>query len=224
MLLRFGPLPDLFAFAGDLRIDTAEAVHHEAGERRQGRLTSTEQPGVTHRPPEDPPHHVPPALVARVDPIAEQKGHRAGVIRQHPVRGAGTLHGPGIGPADQRPDLVEQGEKQVGMEIVVGPLEHRGNPFETGAGVDRRPRQRGEGPVGRTIVLHEHEIPDLQKPARLGVAFEILPCDGPGAGPGEVDVDLRAGAAGPGVGHLPEIVLVAQPVDPVVGQSGQLAP
>ena len=42
--------------------------------------------------------------------------------------------------------------------------------------------------------------------------------------PLEVDVDLGARPAGAGVAHLPEVVLVAEAVDPVVGQPGDLPP
>jgi hypothetical protein len=40
----------------------------------------------------------------------------------------------------------------------------------------------------------------------------------------EVHVDLGARPARPRVRHLPEVVLRAQPVDPLVGKSGDLAP
>ena len=40
----------------------------------------------------------------------------------------------------------------------------------------------------------------------------------------EVDVDLGARSARAGVGHLPEVVLVAEAVDARVGQSRDLAP
>src|SRR5207247_4761134 len=42
--------------------------------------------------------------------------------------------------------------------------------------------------------------------------------------PADVDQDLRAGAAGSGFPHLPEIVLVAQTVDPLVGDARHLPP
>jgi hypothetical protein len=45
-----------------------------------------------------------------------------------------------------------------------------------------------------------------------------------GVCPLEIHVDLRARTARARVGHLPEIVLVAEAVDPRVGQSGDLPP
>src|SRR6185503_10717301 len=40
----------------------------------------------------------------------------------------------------------------------------------------------------------------------------------------QVDEDLAARPTGTGVGHLPEVVVLAEAVDPGVGQSGHLTP
>src|SRR5213075_1573021 len=40
----------------------------------------------------------------------------------------------------------------------------------------------------------------------------------------EVDIDLRTRAAGARVGHLPEVVLVAQAIDPLIREPRNLAP
>src|SRR5690606_35543189 len=40
----------------------------------------------------------------------------------------------------------------------------------------------------------------------------------------EVHVYLTARPTGAGVAHLPEVVLIAEPVDPIGGQSGNLLP
>src|SRR5204862_653104 len=40
----------------------------------------------------------------------------------------------------------------------------------------------------------------------------------------QIDVDLRAWATGPRVGHLPEVVLVAEAIDPRRRQPGDLLP
>ena len=82
-------------------------------------------------------------------------------------------------------------------------------------------------PSGLPVELHEHEVPDLEEPSRLRaldervvrelIAREIDPLAGRtrreakiARDPREVHVDLRAWPARPRVGHLPEVVLVAQ--------------
>ena len=77
------------------------------------------------------------------------------------------------------------------------------------------------GAVGRLVVLHEDEVPELHEPIAGGVAERAAV--GPELGPA-VDVDLGARAARAGVAHLPEVVLVAEPLDAVQRHADQLVP
>src|SRR5207249_4707777 len=112
---------------------------------------------------------------------------------------------------------------------------------EAGPGVDRRLRQRDERAVRLLIKLHEYEIPKLdeaifvrsldERVERKLVAIELSPLAGLAFGKApvlgdvrDVDEDLRAGAAGTRVRHLPEVVLVAEAVDPRVGKPRDLPP
>ena len=125
---------------------------------------------------------------------------------------------------------MNQRQEEIGVKIRILTLHHRGDALEAGAGIDRRARQRGQLPVGRAIELHEHQIPDLEEASCLGLFFELRLGDHGGARspvgliPLEVDVDLRAGTARTSVPHLPEVVLVPQTIDPVIGKPGDLAP
>ena len=80
-------------------------------------------------------------------------------------------------------------------------------------------------PSAEPVILHEDEVPDLEKPAFLGEPLELRLRDclcrarRPPCWPLQIDVDLRAGSAGPGVAHLPEVVLVAQAVDAVIREA-----
>ena len=61
--------------------------------------------------------------------------------------------------------------------------------------------------VGRAILLHEHEIPDLAYKRVVfvhesGTVYGFALLVGT-----EVDMDLRAGAARTRIAHLPEIVM-----------------
>ncbi len=75
--------------------------------------------------------------------------------------------------------------------------------------------------------MHEHQVPDLEKPARLGLLFERGLAQ---AGrlrarlPLEIHEDLAARAARPGVSHLPEVVRVAKLEDPACGKAGNVMP
>src|SRR6185312_15881366 len=116
-----------------------------------------------------------------------------------------------------------------------------GDALEAGPRVDRRFRQRNERAVRLPIILHEYEIPELdetvavraldERVEREVLTVELRPFAGRAVGKapvasevGDVDEDLRARAAGPCVGHLPEVVLVAEAVNARIRQAGDLAP
>ena len=56
------------------------------------------------------------------------------------------------------------GQEEIGGEDGVDALEHGQDALEAGAGVDARPGQRLGGAVGGAVVLHEHQVPDLDEP------------------------------------------------------------
>ena len=74
-------------------------------------------------------------------------------------------------------------------------------------------------PDGVAVELHEDEVPDFDKPL-AGVVRE-----GARAGFGaEVVMDFRVGAAGAGFAHLPEVVVLIQAEDAVLGDACDLLP
>ena len=91
---------DVTGLALELRIDVTHLVHHNPGERREGRLPPTQEPGVTHGPPENPAQHVPPSIVAGIYPVGQQEAHGPGMIREHPV-GSAIFRGPVVRPGQQ---------------------------------------------------------------------------------------------------------------------------
>ena len=78
--------------------------------------------------------------------------------------------------------------------------------------------QRLQRTVGLAVELHEHEVPDLDyqvmalidqgDAVNFGALFVAA----------KVDVDLAAGAAGAGVSHFPEIVMLVAEDDVTLGQ------
>ena len=89
------------------------------------------------------------------------------------------------------------------------------------AGVDRGARQRRALPRRHLLILHEDEVPEFQEAVAVLVraagrtAFERLAL---------VVENLRAGAAGAGVAHAPEIVGTGDADDAAVVKAGDLFP
>ncbi len=74
--------------------------------------------------------------------------------------------------------------------------------------------------VGEVLVLHKDEVPDFYD---VGVGLVDQVAAGAAAsgfllGTADVDVDLGAGAAGTGVAHLPEVVVLVAEEDVVLGE------
>ncbi len=85
---------------------------------------------MAHCPAENPPKHVAPAFVAGIDSVGQEEAHRPGVVRQHPV-GATVLGAPVVRAADQLAHPIDQGQEDVGVEVVVLALHDRGDALET---------------------------------------------------------------------------------------------
>ena len=84
-------------------------------------------------------------------------------------------------------------------------LQHRRNALQAHARVDGRRRQRVQLTLCVAVVLHEHQVPDLDIPIEI-VVFA------PGRTTGHVGPvvikEFGARAAGTGIAHLPKIILV----------------
>ena len=119
-------------------------------------------------------------------------------------------------------DVLDDAHQKVGIVIARLALHHRRESFESHAGVDARTGQRGHLAGLVALVLHEHEVPHFE------IAVAVAP-DGAGRLAASqrfalVDKDFRTGAARTGRAHGPEIVLVAEPENPVVAQLDFLLP
>ena len=98
---------------------------------------------------------------------------------------------------------LDQRAEQVDGVVVVRALQHRGDALEPHAGVDRGPRQVDALARGELLVLHEHEVPDLDEAVAVGVGRAGRAARNVRA---VVVEDFRARAARAGVAHRPEIV------------------
>src|SRR6266478_7518218 len=146
-----------------------------------------------------------------------------------------------IAVLDRLLDGLDQWREQIGVEIVRFALHNRGDALETGTGIDRRLGKRHQLAIGLPVELHENEVPEFEESPSFGslderILGELLAIDlGPFAlrprwngeiigDVREIDEDLGARTAWPGISHLPEVVVRAEPVDTRVGKSRDLAP
>ena len=162
--------------------------------------------------------HVAAALVAGQDAVRDQERHGAEVVGHHAhrdvVRGVLSVRFPGA--AGHR---FEKRREKVGLVVGEPPLHDGGHALEAHPGVDTGCGEGIERSLAVPVVLHEHEVPDLEPAVALALdAGARAPGGLLGAGQRmalEV-VDLGAGAAGAGVAHGPEVVLRAELQDAVL--------
>ena len=218
----------------------AHQVKHLLDDMHERRLAAAHEPRMAHRATQDPAEHIAAPLIAREYSVGEQEAHGACVVREHTVARRVAV-GVDVRLADDQRHHVQQRPEQIGVVVVRHALHHRRDPLESRTGVDRGLGERLEHAVRLPVELHEHEVPDLKEAPRFGALHERLLRElrahaiGPLAGRSrrelevlrnvrQVDVDLRAGAAGAGIGHLPEVVLLAEPVDATRGDPSDFAP
>ena len=94
-------------------------------------------------------------------------------------------------------------------------MQHADEALKAHARVDVLGREFHQLAVGHAVVLHEHEVPDLDH-LRVVHVDEVATRDlFSGFIIAQVDVDLRAGTAGTRLAHLPEVVLLVAVDDAV---------
>ena len=156
--------------------------------------------------------HVAAALVGGQDAVTDHEGDGAGVVGNN---AQALVGGRGVVVAHAREALAHADEGAQDVALVVGALVlHDGSDaLEAHAGVDVAVRQLRHGAVLLAVILREDEVPELEVAVTVVsglLAFEL------GA---LVKVDLGAGTAGAGGAGCPEVVLLAQARDVVVGDA-----
>ena len=158
--------------------------------------------------------------------VGHREGAGPGVVGDHLHRDAGLALGPLAG--DLR-HLVDHRREDVGLVVALLALQHGDQPLEAHAGVDALHRQRVQRAVGLAVELHEDVVPQLEPAVAAARADEAAGRVVALRGLALVVVDLGARAAGAGVGHRPEVLLVAlrqvaQADDALGGQADLVAP
>ena len=204
--------------------------------------------------PQDATQHVSATVVGRKDTIGQQECRCARVIGDHAEtrridrRAARILrrtHSDTGAIRVRDPDSLLHGRNQrreeIGVEVVADTLHHGRDALESRTSIHARRRQWDVRAIGLPVELHEHEIPDLDEPSGLSPFDERVERKLRQVGPRplaartirkrpvarrrrEIDENLGARPARPRVGHLPEVVLRAQPVDAALGYAGHVFP
>ena len=173
---------------------------------------------------EDAAEDVVSAFVAGEYAVGDGAGETAGVVGEHAeddvllldVGHVGEVGGEGalVGVAGELGELGEEGVEEVGVVVggwsrevgeVLGGGDDAGDALEAHAGIDVLVFEGDEVALGGGVELDEDEVPDFD--AVGGVGVDELAAGV--AGGGEIDVEFGAGAAGAGVAHHPEVVLLA---------------
>ena len=172
----------------------AQGIHQLVEER----LFLPQLVAMTNGAPDDAAQDIASSLIGRRHPINDQESAGTDVICNHPqgfalqIRGAGHF----CRSTNQR---LEQVDLVVGMHAL-----HNGcQAFQTHARIHRRLGQRRHVAFCIPVVLHEHQIPDLDIAVAIflrssrGSAFDFFTM---------VIENLGTRATGAGIAHAPEIV------------------
>ena len=115
-------------------------------------------------------------------------------------------------------NLTDASGEDVGVVVTLLILEHHTEALETHTGVDVFVGQRLERTVGLAVELHKHKVPNLnhQVVAHIyhlatGLGSTLLLA-------AEIEVNLATRAAGTGLTHLPEVVVLIAENDVILGQ------
>ena len=162
------------------------------------------------------------ALVARQDAVGDHEVDRAGVVGDDAQRagGAGVL----VSDVGLARDLLAQGDEALHeVTVIVGALvlHDAGHALEAHARVEVAVGQLGHRTVLLAVELGEDEVPELEEAVAVaaGLAVGLAAADLLAL----VVVDLGAGSAGAGGAGGPEVVVLAQAGDVVLGDA-QRAP
>ncbi len=214
---------DEVALAGNVGIGVAHHVDGDLGQLGEDDLVGAEEVGVAHGPADDPAQDVATSLVGREHPVGHEHRRRAGVLGEDTDGEAVAIVVVAdlVRPAGELARLVDERKHQVGLPQRVDALQHGEDTLESGPGVDRRVGQRRQRARVVAVVLHEHEVPELEEAVALGVdggtavGSELRPA---------IEVDLAAWSARPGLAGLPEVVGVAHPLDPLQRHADDVVP
>ena len=212
-----------------LGADFGENIAHRAGEDIDELVekwrAEAERTAVADGAAEDAAEHIVPVGVARLNAVADGKGERADVVGDDAegdivfflfgvASGTADRQRGSVGLAAEFFELVEDRAEDVGLVVrdarvgeigeIICALDNRGDAFEAHAGIDMARGEGRERAIWVGIELDEDEIPNFDAVGGALVDERAARV----TGGREIDMQLRAGAAGAGFTHHPEVVLL----------------
>ena len=105
-------------------------------------------------------------------------------------------------------NLVDNRGEDIGVVVRLLALHHADEAFESHACIDMLCRKVNKGAVGETVVLHEHEVPNLDN-LRIVFIYKVTAVYSlTGFIVTDVDMNLRARSARASLAHLPEVIFL----------------
>ena len=226
LLLAVRDRRDPVPVALDLGVGRLHRVPAHGQQLRQHRVGDAEQAHRAHHAAQQPAQDVAARLVPGRHAVGHQ--HQAGpdVVRDdaHPdVVGVPALSA--VRLARQLGGAVQHADDLVDLVQVVDALQQGRDALQPHAGVDVLAGQVGEdvevvlGADRGQLLLHEHEVPDLQEPVLVDDRAAFSPVRRPA-----VVVDLAAGPARSGDAHVPVVVEQPAALDPLLRQPRDAGP
>ena len=208
ILLLFGDFDDKLALLCDFGISLAHRLNQCVDEAiEEGFFLLQECIGITHGAAQDSANHIAGLGIGGKLAVGDGEGDCADMVGNH-AHSHINLVVLAIFLARKFRDFGNHRGEDVGVVVGGFSLESHTEALEAHAGIDYLGGERFERVVGLAVELHKHEVPDFN---HLGVVL----VDQLGAGHfgtllgrTEVDMDFRAGAAGTGLAHLPEVVVL----------------
>ena len=169
--------------------------------------------------------HVAAAFVGGKDAVGNHEGRGTAVVgndAQGGIHVVGVGSGEGIFHARHGSGVLDDVLEQVAVEVGALALADGGDALEAHAGIDVGMFEQFALAGLLLVVLGEHEVPDLKEAvavaladAAVRAALHVFAL---------IHVDFGAGAAGAGVAHSPEVVLLAHADDAFGSEAGNLLP
>ena len=205
------------------RVGGAHVFGDEAGELVEVGVLLADEPRVTHGPAHDFAEDVAAAFIGGEDAIVNKEGGGAGVVGVDAEGGIDARVGSECDVAEIGGALHDGVDK---VCVVIGDfaLKDGGDTFEAHAGIDGRAREGRHGAGDVAVELHEDEVPDFDEATAAVEGEGFVFAAGLGGFGAEVVVDFRAGSAGAGIAHLPEVISFVEAEDAGFGDAGDGLP
>src|SRR5215207_3588525 len=203
-------IQDRAAAFDKLRIEPAIFLDDRLSDLGEERFVQPDLGAEARRPADDHARDIVATRVPGDDSICDQESCRPGMIADDAIGCKVRIHllFTMTGEGTQN---IERAREEITLIVRVHTLQHRDDALETHPGIHMFLRQWLEAPIVEEVVLDEDVIPKFKIARTLPVhTAEVVSAAQVVALLAEVKMDLRAGTAGTGFRHLPEVFLAPE--------------